>query len=83
MHEGHAPQAETPRRKPPQGGGGAAPVRADRADDARPSALALARDIYRDLVTNPAFASKDAAHLAYDAIQKARVFFDAAAEHLK
>lgn len=69
-----APMTATEPRKAPRGGA---------ADARRGEVRALARELFIRTATSPTFASKDIGHLAYDAIQKAQAFHDAADEHLK
>ncbi len=64
-------------RKPPRGGSSTAPR--PRLDEVRD----LARALFTVMVTAPGLAGKEAGHLAYEAIQKAKAFQDAADEHLK
>lgn len=51
--------------------------------DRRAEVLSLARELFAALVTSPGCASKAVDHLAYDAVAKAKVFYDVADEHLK
>lgn len=43
---------------------------------------ALARELFARMVTNPAYANKERKHLAADAVQHARDFYDVADELL-
>lgn len=66
-------------QRPQRPAGACPPPKADR----RAEILSLARELFAAMTMSPGCQSKQVDHLAYDAVAKARVFFDVADEHLK